>query len=104
GLADPAATVRRRACEVSVVLPRFPGPVVAALADGDAGVVEAACFALGERGPAAARAVPRLAEVTTGHPDPICREAAVAALGAIGLRLGLPAILAATTDKAAVRR
>ena len=34
----------------------------------------------------------------------MCREAAVAALGAIGDPAGLPAILAATTDKPAIRR
>ena len=38
------------------------------------------------------------------HADALCREAAVAALGAIGDEAGLPAILAATTDKATVRR
>ncbi|MDP9440891.1 MAG: HEAT repeat domain-containing protein, partial [Actinomycetota bacterium] len=38
------------------------------------------------------------------HPDALCREAAVAALGAIGDPAGVPAILAATTDKPAVRR
>jgi HEAT repeat protein len=32
------------------------------------------------------------------------REAAVAAIGAIGDELGLPAVLKATTDKPAVRR
>jgi HEAT repeat protein len=104
GLADPSPVVRRRACEVSVALARLARPVVAALADPDAGVVEAACFALGERGAAATPAVAALAGVATGHPDPLCREAAVAALGAVGDRLGLPAILAATTDKPAVRR
>ena len=45
-----------------------------------------------------------LAAVGEGHPDPLCREAAVAALGAIGSSEGLPAILAATSDKPAVRR
>jgi len=104
GLGDASPVVRRRACEVSVVRPGLAGGVVAALADGDTGVVEAACFALGERGPAAAGAVPSLAAVAGDHPDPLCREAAVAALGAIGDPLGLPAILAATRDKPAVRR
>ena len=42
--------------------------------------------------------------VAGGHDDPLCREAAVAALGAIGDVRGLPAILAATSDKPAVRR
>ena len=46
----------------------------------------------------------RLSELATGHEDAIAREAAVAALGAIGDSDGLPAILTACTDKPAVRR
>jgi HEAT repeat protein len=42
--------------------------------------------------------------VATDHRDALAREAAVAALGAIGDERGLPAILAATDDKPAVRR
>ncbi len=38
------------------------------------------------------------------HDDALVREAAVAALGAIGDEDGLPAILAALDDKATVRR
>jgi HEAT repeat protein len=34
----------------------------------------------------------------------LCREAAVAALGAIGDPVGLPAVLAALDDKPAIRR
>jgi HEAT repeat protein len=45
-----------------------------------------------------------LAERATGHDDALVREAAVAALGAIGDTRGLPAILAATGDRPAVRR
>jgi HEAT repeat protein len=106
GLGDPSPVVRRRACEVSVCLPRSAVVgVVDALADPDHGVVEAACFALGERGAASGgEAVAALAAVATGHRDALCREAAVAALGAIGDRAGLVAILAATEDKPAVRR
>jgi HEAT repeat protein len=109
GLADPSPAVRRRACDVSVSLPAqaeaiVPG-LVDALADRDTGVVEAACYALGEFGAEAGeRAVAALATIATGHDDPLCREAAVAALGAIGLEAGLPAILAATRDKPTVRR
>jgi HEAT repeat protein len=79
--------------------------VVDALGDPDHGVVEAACFALGERGAACGGdGVAALAAVATGHRDALCREAAVAALGAVGDRAGLVAILAATKDKPAVRR
>jgi HEAT repeat protein len=48
--------------------------------------------------------VARLAGIATSHPDALAREAAVAALGAIGDPAALPAILSATTDKPAVRR
>ncbi len=111
-LDDPVAAVRRRAAELSVSLAARPGGdlevMVAALlprlGDGDVTVVEAAAWALGELGPAAAAAVAGLASVTTGHADAIAREAAVAALGAIGDARGLGAVLAACTDKPAVRR
>ena len=45
-----------------------------------------------------------LASAGSGHADPLCREAAVAALGAIGDPAGLAAVLAALEDKPAVRR
>lgn len=75
------------------------------LSDADPSVVEVAAWASGERGPeAGGEAVPDLVRIATGHEDALCREAAVAALGAIGHADGLPAILAATTDRPAVRR
>jgi HEAT repeat protein len=67
-------------------------------------VVEAAAWSSGEREPAEPGIVAVLARVGSGHDDPLCREAAVAALGAIGDPAGLPAILAATHDRPAVRR
>ncbi|MCA1692236.1 MAG: HEAT repeat domain-containing protein [Actinobacteria bacterium] len=101
-LADPHPTVRRRACDAA-------GSVAGVdlrplLADDDPSVVETAAWALGERGEGAADAVASLAQVAVEHADALCREAAVAALGAIGHRSGLAAILAATTDRPAVRR
>lgn len=105
GLLDEAPEVRRRACELGVgVGPGALGELVERLADTDASVTEAASFALGELGADASPAVAALAGVAGGHDDPLAREAAVAALGAIGDPGGLPAILAATTDKPAVRR
>jgi HEAT repeat protein len=75
------------------------------LEDGDPAVVEAAAWALGERGASSADAVEDLVAVAGGHDEPLCREAAVAALGAIGDERGLPAILdAAAKDRPAVRR
>jgi HEAT repeat protein len=99
-LKDPSPAVRRRACEISATV-EVPG-VAASLADSDPLVVEAACFALGERGDRAAVAV--LVPVASGHPDPLCREAAIAALGAIGDEAGLDTIIGGLDDKPAVRR
>ncbi|MDA8060992.1 MAG: HEAT repeat domain-containing protein [Actinomycetota bacterium] len=99
-LHDPSPVVRRRAAELSedaVELIELTG-------DPDSSVVEAACFGLGELGVGAPGAVAPLAEVCRSHVDPLCREAAVAALGAIGEQAGLATILAALTDRPAVRR
>jgi HEAT repeat protein len=49
-------------------------------------------------------AVRALMATATSHPEPLCREAAVAALGSLRSPAGLPAVLAALEDKAAVRR
>jgi HEAT repeat protein len=111
--ADPAPAVRRRAAELAPALAvrrRAPDAhaevvLVRLSHDGDVTVVEAAAWALGETGAAAsADAVTALARGATTHPDALAREAAVAALGAIGDPAGLDAILAACTDKPAVRR
>jgi HEAT repeat protein len=104
-LADPAVTVRRRACEAVALRPGDEPPSLRpALADPDATVVEVAAWASGERTPPEAGVVAILAGLSADHADALVREAAVAALGAIGDDAGLPAILAATTDKATVRR
>ncbi|MDP1820847.1 MAG: HEAT repeat domain-containing protein [Acidimicrobiales bacterium] len=104
-LTDPSAAVRRRACEAVALRPGdAPPSLLRVLAEDDATVVESAAWASGEREPAEPGVVAVLAELTTGHPDALVREAAVAALGAIGDDAGLPAILAATHDKATVRR
>jgi HEAT repeat protein len=103
GLSDPDPTVRRRAAEVAAGRPEVD--IVDLLDDPDATVVEMAAWAMGEREERSA--VGRLALLAvpgTGHPDPLCREAAVAALGAIGAADGLPAVLVALEDKPAVRR
>lgn len=102
-LADEAAGVRRRAAELAASTPLVPiTRLTAILDDAEPLVAEAACWALGEREDA--EAVDALARTAGGHTDPLVREAAVAALGAIGDERGLPAVLAATTDKPAVRR
>ena len=104
-LGDQSPVVRARAAELAAAMPGDVDPALApVLDDPDAAVVEAAAWASGERQPPESGVVAALAAVTTGHDDPICREAAVAALGAIGDSAGLPAILAATADRPAVRR
>ena len=106
--ADPDPAVRRRAADLA---PAFAGPPVAAgllllLADPDGSVAEGAAWALGELGieVAGPDAVRRLAQAARSHDDPLVREAAVAALGALGDPAGLGAVLAGCADKPAIRR
>ena len=103
--ADPSPVVRRRAAEVAAAAPAGArASLLGLLADEDATVVEVAAWASGELDPPEDGAVAILAALATGHEDALVREAAVAALGAIGDEAGLPAILAAGRDKPAVRR
>jgi HEAT repeat protein len=109
--ADLAPEVRRRSAELAISAAGITKAVrvrtiVALLADRDADVVENACWAAGELEPArlAKTVVDALCEHATSHPDALVREAAVAALGSLGHRAGLEAILQATTDKPAIRR
>lgn len=102
-LADPDPSVRRRACELAAGLPDLD--VSSFLDDRDPSVAEMAAWALGEQGSAGAvPALMAMASMASGHPEPLCREAAVAALGAIGDPAGLPAVLGALEDKPAIRR
>jgi HEAT repeat protein len=107
---DPAPAVRRRAAELTPALPpgcTAPvGALLALLADDDVTVVEAAAWAAGELGETAVAggAVAALGDTVANHRDALAREAAVAALGALGDPGALPTILAACSDKPAVRR
>jgi len=101
-LHDPAPTVRIAALELAA--PRPTPPIEALLDDNDPMVVEATAWALGERPDADPAVIDRLGLVAETHTDPLVRESAVAALGAIGDERGLAAILTATRDKPAVRR
>lgn len=115
-LADPEVAVRRRAVELAPAVARVSGPasgpedvvaeLLTRLRDPDTMVVEAAAWALGELtdDAVAAGAVGPLVEVVRTHREALAREAAVAALGALGDDAGLPAILEACGDKPAVRR
>ena len=99
-LGDTDPSVRRRAAELAAA--HSDVPLLPLLNDPDDSVVEMAAFACGERELVEAGVVERLSELAVHHDDALVREAAVAALGALGD--GLPAILVATHDKPAVRR
>jgi HEAT repeat protein len=101
-LTDRSPVVRRRAAELAAR--HRDVSLLGALADVDPTVVEVAAWACGEHEQADRDAVARLIDLADEHRDPLVREAAVAALGAIGDEAGLAAILAATRDKPAVRR
>jgi len=103
-LADAAAVVRRRACEVAPRGQVAPVDLVPLLDDEDMLVAEAAAWAIGESGHASREVRVALEAVARGHAEPLCREAAVAALGALGDVRGLATILAALDDKPAIRR
>lgn len=98
---DPA--VRRRAAELAATHPDVD--LLAALDDPDETVVEAAAWACGERAAADDAVITRLIELGRSADAPLVREAAVAALGALGDSRAVDVIVAAaTTDKPAVRR
>ncbi len=102
-LADPDRDVVRRAIELSIDVPEVE--LLPLLDRRDTIVVEVGAWALGERGGGQPdQVVERLSRLVASHSDALVREAAVAALGSIGAEAGLPAILAAMDDKAAVRR
>jgi HEAT repeat protein len=90
---DPAATVRRECAEV---LGATPGArtkwLLAALRDESPPVREAAAFALGEHAERGSVS-PLLAIAIDDKEDSLAREAAVAALGAIGDAVAVPALL-----------
>jgi HEAT repeat protein len=106
-IGDPDPTVRGRVAEVApTALPASDahGLLHTLLTDKNATVVEVAAWACGEVTPSDRSIVAALVAIATDHRDALAREAAVAALGAIGDDAGLPAILAATSDKPAIRR
>jgi len=104
-LDDGSPVVRQRAAELAAGRPGDVAPtLLTTLDDPEPAVVETAAWASGERVPAESGAVTALSAIARQHDDPLCREAAVAALGALADPAGLPAILDATHDKPAIRR
>ena len=79
-------------------------PAMKFLLDEDAEIVEIACWGVGERGDTSAEILDVLQSITESHSDSLCRESAVAALGALGDEKALGSILKAVEDIATVRR
>ena len=106
-LGDTDPGVRRRVVAIAATVAaddEVGGLLAVALHDRDASVVETAAWACGEREQVPPDVFERLVELATTAADPLVREAAVAALGAIGDERGLPAILHGCADKPAIRR
>jgi HEAT repeat protein len=101
-LRDPSPVVRRRAAQIAAHHPDVD--LFGALHDESGDVVEMAAWACGEHEADSPEIVGRLSSLVTSCDEPLVRESAVAALGAIGSEHGLEAILMATRDKPAVRR
>jgi HEAT repeat protein len=101
-LLDGDVSVRRRAAELAAR--HRSVDLLVGLHDADDRVVEVAAWACGEHESARDEIVERLVELAGDADDPLVRESAVAALGAIGDERGLAAIIAACSDKPAVRR
>lgn len=101
-LVDQSPAVRRRGLEATAT--GHDGDPASLLDDEDPLVVETACWALGERAGIDATGLLRLLGVASGHEDVLCREAAVAALGALGHPEGLTVVLEALKDRPTVRR
>ncbi|MBA23166.1 MAG: hypothetical protein CML64_00065 [Rhodobacteraceae bacterium] len=102
GLSDPHPLVRmavaRAAAQNSSI------SVLELLSDEDSSVVEIACWAAGEQTEHNDSLIEALSAIALEHEDALCRESAVAALGALGDVRGLESILEATQDIATVRR
>ena len=101
-MADEVPAGRRRAATIAARRPDVD--LLPLLRDDEASVVEAAAWAAGEHESDAAAVLDQLVALAADHGDPLVRESAVAALGAIGAEPGRAAILRALGDKPAVRR
>jgi HEAT repeat protein len=99
---DSHIETRRTAVELAVPFPSVN--VHHCIDDSDVFVAEMAAWCVGERTPASDIEIETLVDRTTSHSEAVVREACAAALGSLGDERGLPAILAACSDKPAVRR
>lgn len=101
-LDDVSPTVRRRAATLAAT--RRAIRLLNTLDDPEPSVVETAAWACGEQEQVDDEVLERLVELAAAAAEPLVREAAVAALGAIGDDRGRTAVLGACADKPAVRR
>ncbi len=101
-LTDSSATVRRTAVELSP--PFVDIDICPLINDSDVFVCEMTAWALGERQSPTDNEIETLIHATLTHSEMVVREASAASLGSLGDPRGLPAILAACSDKPAVRR
>ncbi len=101
---DDDVGVRRRVAELAAAHPEVGAGLLGLLDDDDPTVVEIAAWACGEHERDDDPIVHRLIALATDAEDPLVRESAVAALGAIGDERAIATIVAATDDKPAVRR
>lgn len=99
---DASAEVRRRAAELAAAYPAVD--LSRPLDDPDPAVIEVAAWACGEHEHVSEPVLARLLTLATDHDDPLVREAAVAALGAIGDQRAIDAVLHGCADKPAIRR
>ena len=99
---DSHIETRRTAVELAVPFPSVN--VHQCIDDPDVFVAEMAAWCMGERSPASDIEIETLIDRTTSHSEAVVREACAAALGSLGDERGLPAILAACSDKPGVRR
>ena len=101
-LHDEVAAIRRRAAQLAARRPRLD--LTALLDDSDPTVVEQVAWTYGEHEVVDDTVLHRLIALAVAADVPLVREAAVAALGAIGDDRGLPAILHGCNDTPAIRR
>jgi len=102
GLTDNDPSVRHRSTLLAAQRPHLA--LLPLLRDPHDSVVEAAAWAAGEHEQVPDEVLDELCLLAVDSTEVLVREAAVAALGAIGDPRGLPAVLAGCTDKPAVRR
>jgi HEAT repeat protein len=101
-LRDPDPRVRRRAAQAAAR--HLAVDLSLVIIDPDPIVAEMAIWACGEQEQVSDAVLDLIISAATEAAEPLVRESAAAALGAIGDQRGLAAILTACADKPAVRR